>query len=118
MRWSRAGRASSPSAPTPGIEPGERSRDWLKLKIEFRQEFVVGGFTEPRNTRQHIGALLLGYFDGDRLIYVGHTGGGFTARDWRRCTAASSRSSEDVTVREDSEDEREAHWVEPGSSSK
>jgi bifunctional non-homologous end joining protein LigD len=58
--------------------PGERSRDWLKLKIEFRQEFVVGGYTEPRNSRQHIGALLLGYFDRDRLIYVGHTGGGFT----------------------------------------
>lgn len=55
-----------------------RSRSWLKLKIEFRQEFVVGGFTEPRNSKQHIGALLLGYFDHDRFIYVGHTGGGFT----------------------------------------
>src|SRR5205823_3163201 len=58
-------------------QPGERSRSWLKLKIEFRQEFVVGGFTEPRNSRQHLGALLLGYFDHSRLIYVGHTGGGF-----------------------------------------
>jgi bifunctional non-homologous end joining protein LigD len=58
--------------------PGMRSRSWLKLKIEFRQEFVVGGFTEPRNSKQHIGALLLGYFDHDRFIYVGHTGGGFT----------------------------------------
>jgi bifunctional non-homologous end joining protein LigD len=59
-------------------EPGVRSRYWLKLKIEFRQEFVVGGYTEPRNSREHIGALLLGYFDHDRFIYVGHTGGGFT----------------------------------------
>jgi len=59
-------------------EPGSRSRNWLKLKIEFRQEFVVGGYTEPRNSREHIGALLLGYFDHDRFIYVGHTGGGFT----------------------------------------
>jgi bifunctional non-homologous end joining protein LigD len=57
--------------------PGVRSRDWLKLKLEFRQEFVVGGWTEPRNTRQHIGALLLGYYDHGRLIYAGNMGGGF-----------------------------------------
>ncbi len=59
--------------------PGARSREWLKLKVEFRQEFVVGGWTEPRRTRQFIGALLLGYYDaaGD-LVYVGHTGTGFT----------------------------------------
>ncbi|MGI8499434.1 MAG: DNA ligase D [Gemmatimonadaceae bacterium] len=59
-------------------EPGVRSRTWQKLKLENRQEFVVGGFTEPRNSREHIGALLLGYFDNGRFIYVGHTGGGFT----------------------------------------
>ena len=64
---------------TAPYEPGVRSEDWLKLKIEFEQEFVVGGFTEPRNTREHIGALLLGYFDeAGKLVYVGHTGGGFT----------------------------------------
>lgn len=60
-------------------EPGVRSDYWLKLKIEFEQEFVVGGFTEPRKTREHIGALLLGYFnDAGKLVYVGHTGSGFT----------------------------------------
>ena len=60
-------------------EPGVRSDAWRKLKIEFRQEFVIGGFTEPRKTRQHIGALLLGYFnENGQLVYVGHTGGGFT----------------------------------------
>ncbi|MEO6210439.1 MAG: DNA ligase D [Gemmatimonadaceae bacterium] len=58
-------------------QPGARSRDWLKLKLEFRQEFVVGGWTEPRQTRQHIGALLLGYYDHGRLIYAGNMGGGF-----------------------------------------
>jgi len=60
-------------------QPGERVDYWLKLKIEYRQEFVVGGYTEPRNSRKDIGALLLGYFDHrGRLVYVGHTGGGFT----------------------------------------
>src|ERR1051325_2360525 len=59
--------------------PGERSRDWLKLKIEQRQEFVVGGYTEPRRSRQFLGAILLGYYDANgRLIYAGHTGGGFS----------------------------------------
>jgi bifunctional non-homologous end joining protein LigD len=59
--------------------PGARSDDWLKLKVEFRQEFVVGGFTKPRNTREYIGALLLGqYDDAGRFVYVGHMGGGFT----------------------------------------
>lgn len=73
---------------TAPYEPGERSDAWLKLKIEFEQEFVVGGFTAPRNTREHIGALLLGYFDdAGKLVYVGHTGGGFT----REGLAAMSR---------------------------
>lgn len=59
--------------------PGVRSEAWLKLKIDFEQEFVVGGFTAPRKTREGIGALLLGYFNNrGKLVYVGHTGGGFT----------------------------------------
>jgi bifunctional non-homologous end joining protein LigD len=59
--------------------PGERSRDWLKLKIEQRQEFVVGGYTEPRSSREHFGAVLLGYYaDNGDFVYAGHTGGGFS----------------------------------------
>ncbi|HEY0994648.1 MAG TPA: hypothetical protein VGD77_01535, partial [Gemmatimonadaceae bacterium] len=53
--------------------------DWLKLKLEHEQEFVVGGWTEPRNSRPYIGALLLGYHDTEgRFIYAGHTGTGFS----------------------------------------
>lgn len=59
-------------------EPGRRSRAWLKLKIERRQEFVVCGWTEPRRSREYIGALLLGYYDRNgTLVYAGHTGTGF-----------------------------------------
>jgi bifunctional non-homologous end joining protein LigD len=59
--------------------PGARAEGWLKLKLLFRAEFVVGGYTEPRNSRQHIGALLLGAYDKEgNFAYVGHTGGGFT----------------------------------------
>ena len=95
-------------------QPGARSRDWLKLKVEFRQEFVVGGYTEPRNTREHLGAILLGYFDGDDLVYVGHTGGGFTreslaamAKRLARLERKSCPFSTPVRTNE------KAHWVRP-----
>ena len=64
--------------------PGARSDAWLKLKLDFEQEFVVGGFTAPRKSRQDIGALLLGYYDEcGKLIYSGHMGGGFTREGLR-----------------------------------
>ena len=95
-------------------EPGHRSRAWLKLKIEFRQEFVVGGFTEPRNSRQHIGALLLGYFDHGRFIYVGHTGGGFTgaglAEMHRKLAPLEISRSPFEEIPKTNE---RAHWVKP-----
>jgi bifunctional non-homologous end joining protein LigD len=95
-------------------EPGNRSRNWLKLKIEFRQEFVVGGFTDPRNSRAHIGALLLGYFDKDRFIYVGHTGGGFTQKGLeemhRRLKPLERKTS---PFEETPKTNENAHWVKP-----
>ena len=95
-------------------EPGNRSRNWLKLKIEFRQEFVVGGYTEPRNSRAHIGALLLGYFDKDRFIYVGHTGGGFTQKGlgemYGRLKPLERKTS---PFEETPKTNEKAHWVKP-----
>jgi bifunctional non-homologous end joining protein LigD len=55
---------------------GRRTKDWLKIKTHQRQEAVIGGFTEPRGSRKHIGALVLGVYKNDDLIYIGHTGGG------------------------------------------
>jgi len=95
-------------------EPGNRSRDWLKLKIEFRQEFVVGGYTEPRNSREHIGAILLGYFDQERFIYAGHTGGGFTRQglqDMYRLVKPLERKTSPFG--ETPKTNEKAHWVEP-----
>jgi bifunctional non-homologous end joining protein LigD len=70
-----AKRASGP------YRAGKRSADWMKLKLVVTQEFVVGGWTEPRRTRAHFGALLLGVYDGETLVYVGHTGAGFDGRE-------------------------------------
>ena len=95
--------------------PGARSRDWLKLKLQHRAEFVVGGYTEPRRARQYIGALLLGYFDdGGRLRYVGHTGGGFDRaglQAMHRRLAPLERATSPFEP-EPSTNEP-AHWVRP-----
>jgi len=95
-------------------EPGNRSHNWLKLKIEFRQEFVVGGYTEPRNSREHIGALLLGYFDHGRFIYVGHTGGGFTRQGleemYRRLKPLEKKTSPFEEMPKTNE---KANWAKP-----
>jgi bifunctional non-homologous end joining protein LigD len=54
-----------------------RSREWVKIKTKQRQEFVIGGWTEPRGSRKGFGSLLVGYYDGDTLVYAGHVGTGF-----------------------------------------
>ena len=95
-------------------EPGKRPRSWLKLKIEFREEFVVGGYTDPRNAREHIGALLLGYFDKNRFIYAGHTGGGFTRQGlsdiYDRLKPLERKTS---PFEETPKTNEKAHWVKP-----
>lgn len=57
--------------------PG-RSTKWLKVKVHQEEEFVIVGFTPPAGARTHFGALLLGAYSGDDLIYVGKVGTGFT----------------------------------------
>jgi len=61
-------------------EPGMRTDAWVKIKVNMRQEVVIAGYTAPRNTRQYFGSLLLGLYDGDDLVYVGHTGSGFNKK--------------------------------------
>ena len=59
------------------IYVSRRSRDWLKIKCWEEQEFVIGGFTDPKGGRVGFGALLLGYYEGGRLRYAGKVGTGF-----------------------------------------
>jgi bifunctional non-homologous end joining protein LigD len=54
-----------------------RSPSWLKMKCEASQELVVGGFTDPQGKRRGLGALLLGYFEADELVFAGKVGTGF-----------------------------------------
>jgi bifunctional non-homologous end joining protein LigD len=95
-------------------KPGKRTHAWLKLKVEFRQELVVGGWTEPRRTRKYLGALLLGYYEGDRLVYAGGVGTGFdrdSLRDmYERLTRLERKTSPFANPPKTREP---AHWVRP-----
>jgi bifunctional non-homologous end joining protein LigD len=97
---------------------GRRSPAWRKLKIVRRQEFVIGGWTEPRNTRSHFGALLLGVFDDGgaqvKLRYMGHAGTGFDEKQLARIAGllkAREISTSPFTSRVPSNET--AHWVRP-----
>ena len=96
-------------------EVGRRSRAWLKLKLEKRQEFVVGGWTEPRKSREYIGALLLGFYDrGGALIYAGHTGTGFTRKSLLEMYRLLRKHEQARSPFRDTPRTNEAaHWVRP-----
>jgi bifunctional non-homologous end joining protein LigD len=55
----------------------KRSKHWLKMKCEESQELVVGGFTDPQGGRVGLGALLVGYFEGEEFVFAGKVGTGF-----------------------------------------
>lgn len=62
----------------------KRSSDWLKIKIVGRQEFVIGGFTEPQGDRAYFGALVLGVYKEGKLHWVGNVGTGFDTKSLAR----------------------------------
>ena len=68
---------------------GDRSGSWLKIKCTKRQEFVVGGY-RPSDTGRGMASLILGTYEGNKLVYRGRVGTGFTAGD---AGQASSRNS-------------------------
>jgi bifunctional non-homologous end joining protein LigD len=90
-----------------------RSRDWLKLKCSAEQELVIGGFTPPKGSRTDLGALLLGYYEGDRLRYAGKVGTGFTRSTLRDLAGRLEPLKRDDSPFADAVRERGATWVEP-----
>ena len=94
--------------------PGGRTREWLKIKCQLRQEFVIGGWTDPQGTRGWFGALHLGVYEGDRLVYAGKVGTGFDEaalrRMWDRLQPLARTTS---PFDAGSPTGRGHHWVEP-----
>ncbi len=94
--------------------PGRRSPEWRKLKILHRQECVVGGWTEPRGSRAHFGALLLGVWEDGALEYIGHTGTGFTGAELDRLARRlEERASTRCPFRSRPPANERPHWVLP-----
>jgi bifunctional non-homologous end joining protein LigD len=93
---------------------GKRTPDWRKIKIVNEQEFVVGGWTEPRQARTYFGALLLGVYEGEDLIYVGHTGTGFNGRELARVMALlKPLETKDCPFKNKPKTNERPHWVRP-----
>jgi bifunctional non-homologous end joining protein LigD len=90
-----------------------RSRDWLKLKCAHGQELVIGGWTAPKGSRRHLGALLMGYYDGDRLRYAGKVGTGFDQRTLTELSHQLGRLRRDSSPFDAGDPPRGAQWVEP-----
>ncbi|NYF49658.1 DNA ligase D [Tunturiibacter gelidoferens] len=92
-----------------------RGGSWLKVKCVHEQEFVIGGFTLPSNGSHGVGALLLGYYDGGKLIYAGRTGTGFTQKTHRvlRNQLEELRENENPFENPPAEARRGANWVKP-----
>jgi bifunctional non-homologous end joining protein LigD len=94
---------------------GGRSRDWIKIKCQRRQEFVIGGYTDPQGSRGNFGALHVGLYDGARLVYVSKVGTGFDQAELKRLsekllplTRATPSFDTGAVPRGGSH-----HWVEP-----
>jgi bifunctional non-homologous end joining protein LigD len=92
-----------------------RSKHWLKMKIEASQELVVGGFTDPQGARVGLGALLVGYYEGEDLVFAGKIGTGFDTKlllDLRRRLDPLEIPKTPFTIAKGLPRLR-AHWVRP-----
>jgi bifunctional non-homologous end joining protein LigD len=92
-----------------------RSKHWLKMKCEASQELVVGGFTDPQGSRVGLGALLVGYYEGEDFVFAGKIGTGFDTKlllDLRRRLDAIEIPASPFTKARGLPRLR-AHWVRP-----
>ncbi len=61
--------------------PGQRTKDWLKIKTQRYQEVVIGGYTINENTSRLFSSLLTGIFENGKLIFTGAVGTGFNRKN-------------------------------------
>ena len=93
-----------------------RGRSWQKIKCDMRQEFVIGGYTDPQGARAGFGALLLGVYDGGDLRYCGKVGTGFDDALLSSLGAVLRKRTIDKPAFVDpptGAEGRRAHWVKP-----
>src|SRR5712691_9634379 len=94
-------------------QPGIRSPLWRKVKVRKESEFVIGGYTAPKGGRQHLGALLVGLYDGSKLRYVGKVGTGFTQETLEMLAAKLERLRTEKPPFDPEPRMKDATWVQP-----
>ena len=93
---------------------GRRAPEWVKIKCQKRQEFVIGGWTEPRGSGRHFGALHVGVFEDGRLKHVTRVGSGFDdAFQDKLWPQLESLARKDSPFGDTGPNTRVDHWVEP-----
>lgn len=93
-----------------------RSKNWLKFKCGNQQEFVIGGYTDPKGSRTGFGALLIGYYRGRKLFYAGKVGTGFDDETLDRIADRLDSIERKTSPFEDPQNEishKGVHWVSP-----
>jgi bifunctional non-homologous end joining protein LigD len=102
-------RTSSP------YRPGARGSEWLKTKCKDRQEFVIGGYTDPTGARTGFGALLVGVREEGGLRYVGRVGTGFDERSLAALAARlrEMRVDDPPFTADLAKAQKNSHWVRP-----
>jgi len=94
-------------------QPGVRSPLWRKVKVRKESEFVIGGYTAPKGGRQHLGALLVGLYDGSKLRYVGKVGTGFTQETLDTLATKLERLRTEKPPFDPAPRMKDATWVQP-----
>jgi bifunctional non-homologous end joining protein LigD len=92
-------------------EPDRRSGSWIKLKCVNEQEFVIGGYTPPQGARKHFGALLVGYYDNNKLVFAGKVGTGFTAKSLSMLHKKFQKETRDDCPFVDLPSKQNGQWV-------
>ena len=92
-------------------EPGRRSGAWIKLKCVNEQEFVIGGFSPPGGSRKYFGAILVGYYKDNRLLFAGKVGSGFTGKSLSILHKKFQSESRDDCPFADLPSKRGGQWV-------
>jgi bifunctional non-homologous end joining protein LigD len=92
-------------------EPGRRSGAWIKLKCVHEQEFVIGGYTPPQGARKYFGAILVGYYEKEKLAFAGKVGTGFTAESLAMLHKKFQKEARDDCPFVDLPSKQNGQWV-------
>lgn len=93
---------------------GRRTSEWQKIKIRMQQEAIVAGFTDPKGSRKKIGALVLGVYENENLVYIGHAGGGFDKKSLKEMRQRLNvLVVDEVPFKNPPKTNAPVHWVRP-----